>query len=85
MLPEHDSVCAAAVPIEPCESSEKRKMTPKKPWNKKNKQKVKANVFERGDLRRVIQQTGSPDVVAILEAKIDVQKLLSLPGFQDWC
>ena len=23
--------------------------------------------------------------MAILEAKIDVQKLLSLPGFQDWC
>ena len=85
MLPEHDSVCAADVLVEPCKSSEKRKMTLKKPWNKKNKQKVKADVFERGDLRRVIQQTGSPDVVAILEAKIDVQKLLSLPGFQDWC
>ena len=84
MLHDLDFVCAAAVPVN-SNTTVKPKMTPKKLYSKKNKQTAKAKVFEHGDLRRVIQQTGNPDVVAILESKIDVQKLLSLPGFQDWC
>ena len=32
-----------------------------------------------------MEQVGDVDCVALLEAKIDLKKLLSLPGFSQWC
>ena len=92
LIPERDFLSAAAVPMSPVRSSTKsncqnylqKKSHGTRKTNKKLKQKFSSMVIY-AELFNIIQHTGSPDVVAILEARIDVKKLLSLPGFQDWC
>ena len=47
--------------------------------------KKKPSEIAKGDLRRILEQVGDVDCVALLEAKLDLKKLLALPGFSQWC
>ena len=54
---------------------------------KSNTRNTKKKIEEvaRGDLRYILEQVGDVDCLVLLETKIDLKKLLSLPGFSQWC
>ncbi len=54
---------------------------------KSNTRSIKAKIEEvaRGDLRYILEQVGDVDCLVLLETKKDLKKLLSLPGFSQWC
>ena len=83
-LQEHDFKEEEAAANSP-RAHVQRIIPPQNRKSKRQKSRAKARVFERGDLRKIVQQAGSPDVIVMLEGKIDVQKLLALPNFQQWC
>ena len=50
---------------------------------KKKRQYARKN--READFRAIILRSGSPDLVTIIESKINLSKLISLPGFINWC
>ena len=40
---------------------------------------------EKADFRSIILKAGSPDLITIIESKLSLNKMLSLPGFISWC
>ena len=49
------------------------------------KRRVYSRKRETADFRSIILKAGSPDLITIIEAKLSLNKMLSLPGFIDWC
>jgi exodeoxyribonuclease III len=45
----------------------------------------KESELAKGDFRKTISETGCADCLVLLETKIDSKKLMSLPGFAEWC
>jgi exodeoxyribonuclease III len=50
---------------------------------KKKRQYARKN--DEADFRAIILRSGSPDLVTIIESKLSLNKMISLPGFINWC
>jgi exonuclease III len=50
---------------------------------KKKRQYARKN--QEADFRAIILRAGSPDLITIIESKISLSKMISLPGFINWC
>ena len=56
------------------------------PTPKQNKKKRQyARKCEKADFRTIILRAGSPDLITLIESKLSLSKMISLPGFIQWC
>ena len=53
------------------------------------KQRVKKRRYTRklakDDFKAVVRKAGYPDLISVIEAKMSLRKMVSLPGFTTWC
>ena len=53
--------------------------------SKSKKIRQKWRKTAKTDFKTTVIRAGCPDIISIIESKIDLRRLMSLPGFLEWC